>query len=115
MKEITMYIAEDGATFSSKEECLEHEKKELQKVYEVEYEVDIILRLDGVRLKLEVPFTGNDEVLFRDIAMDEIYDTDNHLTAGELLGIAANQGIYPYLDEYVNEDIIGKKEIQKKG
>ena len=48
---------------------------------------------------------------FRDIVFDAIMDTDSYESAGELLGIAANQGIYPYFDCFENEELTECKKI----
>lgn len=101
MKEVIKYMANDGKVFNSKTECEEYEKT-LGTEYELTFKVNIILRLDGVIVKRRIKTNAEPNYdygsEFVDTALDAIYDTDNYETAGELLGIAANQNIYPYLD-----------------
>ena len=106
MKEVTKYMANDGKIFDSKTECEEYEKT-LGTEYELTFKVNAILRLDGVIVKRKIKTNAEPNYdygsEFVDTALDAIYDTDNHETAGELLGIAANQNIYPYLDCFESE------------
>ena len=115
MKEVTKYMAEDGKVFDSITECEEYEKT-LGEEYELTFKVDIILRLDGVLIKRKIRtnaepnFNYNSE--FVNTALDAIYDTDNYETAGELLGIAACQNIYPYLYCFEKEIFEEYKKIE---
>lgn len=106
MKEITKYMAEDGKVFDSKTECEEYEKT-LGTEYELTFKVNAILRLDGIVVKRKIKTNAEPNYdygsEFVDMALDTIYDTDDRETAGELLGIAANQNIYPYLDCFESE------------
>jgi hypothetical protein len=114
MKEVTKYMAEDGKVFDSKTECEEYEET-LGTEYELTFKVNAILRLDGIVFKRKIRTNaepnfdyGSD---FRDIVFDAIMDTDVSESAGELLGIAANQGIYPYFDCFENEGLTEYKKI----
>lgn len=114
MKEVTKYIAEDGKVFDSRTECENYEKG-LSTEYEISFRVNAILRLDGVIVKRRMKTNaepsydyGSD---FRDIVFDAIMDTDMSESAGELLGIAANQGIYPYFDCFEDEEMTEYKKI----
>ena len=114
MKEVTKYIAEDGKVFDSRTECENYEKG-LGTEYEISFRVNAILRLDGVIVKRRMKTNaepsydyGSD---FRDIVFDAIMDTDMSESAGELLGIAANQGIYPYFDCFEDEEMTEYKKV----
>ena len=114
MKEVTKYMAEDGKIFDSRTECENYENG-LGTEYEISFRVNAILRLDGIIVKRRVKTNaepsydyGSD---FRNIAFDAIMDTDAYESAGELLGIAANQGIYPYFDCFENEGLTECKKI----
>lgn len=115
MKEITRYMANDGMVFDSKIECEEYEKR-LGAEYELTFKVNAILRLDGVIVKRKIKTNAEPNYdygsEFVDMALDAIYDTDNHETAGELLGIAANQNIYPYLDCFESEIFSAYRKIE---
>lgn len=108
MKEVKVirYIAEDGKVFENATECENYEKT-LGTEYELTFKVNAILRLDGIMVKRKIKTNAEPNYdygsEFVDTALDAIYDTDNHETAGELLGIAANQNIYPYLDCFESE------------
>jgi len=106
MKEITKYMAEDGMIFDNKTECEEYEKT-LGTEYELTFKVNAILRLDDIVVKRKIKTNAEPNYdlgsEFVDTALDAIYDTDNYETAGELLGIASNQNIYPYLDCFESE------------
>ena len=114
MKEITRYMAEDGMIFDNKTECENYENG-LGTEYELSFRVNAILRLDGVivkrRMKTNVEPSYDYDSDFRDIIFDAIMDTDASESAGELLGIAANQGIYPYFDCFEDEQMIEYKKI----
>ena len=114
MKEVTKYIAEDGKVFDSRTECENYENR-LGTEYEISFRVNAILRLDGVIVKRRMKTNakpsydyGSD---FRDIVFDAIMDTDMSESAGELLGIAANQGIYPYFDCFEDEEMTEYKKV----
>jgi len=114
MKEVTKYMAEDGKIFDSRTECENYENG-LGTEYELTFKVNAILRLDGVVVKRKIKTNaepsfdyGSD---FRDIVFDAIMDTDAYESAGELLEIAANQGIYPYFDCFENEGLTECKKI----
>lgn len=115
MKKVLKFIAEDGKVFNTQTECEEYEKR-LGAEYILTFKVNAILRLDGIivtrriRTNAEPNFDYGSE--FVDKALDTIYDTDNHETAGELLGIAANQNIYPYLDCFESEIFAEYKKIE---
>ena len=115
MKKVTKYMAEDGKIFDSKTECEEYEKT-LGAEYELTFAVNAILRLDGIVVKRRIRTNAKPsydyESDFRDLALDAIYDTDNYETAGELLSIAANQNIYPYLDCFESETLCAYKRIK---
>lgn len=115
MKEVTKYMAEDGKIFDSKAECREYEKT-LGTEYELTFRVNAILRLDDIIVKRKIKTNAEPSYdygsEFVDKALDAIYDTDNHETAGELLGIAANQNIYPYLDCFESEIFGAYKKIE---
>lgn len=117
MKEVKVirYIAEDGRVFEDATECENYEKT-LGTEYELTFKVNAILRLDGIELKRKITtkakpnFDYGSE--FVDAALDTIYDTDNYETAGELLGIAARQNIYPYLEGFEKEIFSEYKKIE---
>lgn len=114
MREVTikMYVADDGTEFSDKANCEEYEKNSVHTV-EVEAYVNAVIRLDGIKVKLPVDFSGNPLELskpeirtqFFSRAWDAFMDTDNHLTAIELLEIAEEQRKNPYLDYYEDVNI----------
>lgn len=114
MREVTikMYVADDGTQFSNEVNCEEYEKNSVHTA-EVEAYINAVIRLDGVKVKLPVNFCGdlrglsNPEIRtqFLSRAWDAFMDTDNHLTATELLKIAEEQGKNPYLDCYEDVDI----------
>ena len=116
MKEITKYMAEDGEVFDSKTECEKYESTlGAESEYELTFEVNAILRLDGVVVKRKIKTNaepnfdyGSD---FKNMVYDAIMDTDAYESAGELLAIAANQGIYPYFDCFENEGLTECKKI----
>lgn len=107
-----MYIADDGTQFSDKTKCEEYERNSIHMI-EVEANINAVIRLDCVRIKLPIEFSGNPRELsnpeiltpFLDRAWDAFMDTDNYLTAGELLKIAREQGRTPYLDCYEDVDV----------
>lgn len=115
MKEITRYMAEDGMIFDNKTECEEHEKT-LGAEYELTFKVNAILKLDGIVLKRRMKTSAKPSFdygsEFVDTALDTIYDTDSHETAGELLAIAARQNIYPYLESFDREIFDEYKKIE---
>lgn len=118
MKEITVkvYEAEDGKHFETASECIAYEEK-FSKEYECAYRVNVILRLDGVALKRKISTSVKPNFdygsVFRSIALDAIYDSDNYESAGELLAIAARQNIYPYVDCFESEELQSFKKIDK--
>lgn len=115
MKEVIKYMSEDGKVFDTKTDCEEYEKT-LGAEYELFFKVNAILRLDGVIVKRKLKTNAKPNFdygsEFVDTALDTIYDTDNHETAGELLAIAARQNIYPYLDLFDNEIFCEYKKIE---
>lgn len=119
MKEIQvkMYEAEDGKRFETASECITYEEERFSKKYECTYRVNIVLRLDGVILKRRFSTTAKPnfdyESDFRSEAFDAIYDSDNYESAGELLGIAARQNIYPYVDFFESEEWQSFERIDK--
>jgi hypothetical protein len=112
VEEIKVYIADDGTQFYDKAKCEEYEKNSIHMI-EVEANINAVIRLDCVRVKLPIEFSGNPQELsnpeiltsFLDRAWDAFMDTDNYLTAGELLKIAREQGRTPYLDCYEDVDV----------
>jgi hypothetical protein len=110
VEKIEVYIADDGTQFYDKAKCKEYEKNSTHTM-EVEARINAVIRLDDVRVKLPVNFSGNLEELskpeirsqFLERAWLEFTDTNNSLTANELFKIAEKQGIFPYLDCY--EDV----------
>lgn len=115
MKRVTKYMAEDGKIFNNKTECEEYEKT-LGAEYELTFRVNAILRLDDVVIKRRIKTNAEPNYdygsEFVDTALDAIYNTDDHETAAELLGIAANQNIYPYLDCFEREIFSAYKRIK---
>lgn len=115
MKEITKYMAEDGEIFDNKTECEEYEKT-LGAEYELTFRVNAIIRLDDVVIKRKIKTNAKPNYdygsEFVDAALDAIYNIDNHETAEELLEIAANQNIYPYLDCFESEIFSAYKRIK---
>ena len=115
MKEITKYMAEDGKVFDSKAECEEYEKA-FGAEYEVSFKVNAILRLDDVILTRKIKTNAEPSFdyasEFKDLAFDAIEDCDIRETAGELLGIAARQNIYPYCDYFEIETMTDYKKIE---
>ena len=115
MKEVTKYMAEDGKIFDSEIECKNYENT-LGTEYEVSFRVNAILRLDGIIVKRKIRTNVKPSYDycsdFKDIAFDAIMDTDVSESAGELLGIAANQDIYPYFDCFEDEQMIEYKKIE---
>lgn len=117
MKEVKVirYIAEDGKVFEDPTECENYEKT-LGTEYELTFKVNAILRLDGIEVKRKIKTNAKPNFdygsEFVDTALDTIYDTDNHETAGELLAIAARQNIYPYLDCFEGEIFSEYKKIE---
>ena len=127
MKKIIKYEAEDGCVFNTEAECKAYE--ELQKrTYDVTFEVDAILRLDRVKLVLPVEYSKflNDMVDekginhcacgqdFYDRAWNTINDCESYPNVEELLSIARRQGIYPYVDCFVDTDMIKIVRQQKR-
>lgn len=110
------YMAEDGKIFDNIAECEEYEKALGGAEYEITFSVNAVLRLDNIILKRKIKTNAEPsfdyESEFRDLAFDSIMDTDICETAGELLGIAANQGIYPYFDCFEAENMIDYKKIE---
>lgn len=112
VKEIKVYIADDGKQFTNKAKCEEYERNSIHMV-EVEAHINAVIRLDCIKVKLPIEFSGNPRELsnpeiftqFLDCAWDAFMDTDNYLTASELLKIAEEQGKTPYLDCYENVDV----------
>lgn len=112
VEKIKVYVADDGTRFSSETECEEYERNSVHMV-EVEAHINAVIRLDCIKVKLPVEFSGNPRELsnpeiltqFLDRAWDAFMDTDNSLTAPELLKIAEEQGKTPYLDCYEDVDI----------
>lgn len=119
MKEIQvkMYEAEDGKRFETASECISYEEERLSKEYEGTYRVNVILRLDGIILKRRFSTSVKPNFdygsPFRSKAYDVIYDSDNYESAGELLGIAARQDIYPYVDCFESEEWQSFEKIDK--
>lgn len=115
MKEIIKYMAEDGTVFNNKADCEKYEKT-LEAEYEVSFKVSAILRLDDViltrKIKTNAEPSFDYESEFRDLAFDAIEDCDMRESAGELLEIAANQGIYPYTDYFETEPMTDYKKIE---
>ena len=112
---VIRYVAEDGRVFEDATECENYEKT-LGTEYELTFKVNAILRLDGVIVKRKIKTNAEPNFdygsEFVDAALDTIYDTDNHETAGELLAIAARQNIYPYLDCFEGEIFSEYKKIE---
>lgn len=112
VEKIKVYIADDGTQFSNEAECEEYERNSIHMV-EVEAHINAVIRLDCIKVKLPIEFSGNPQELsnpeictqFLDRAWDDFMDTDNHLTVPELLKIAEEQGIIPYLDCYEDVDV----------
>ena len=114
--DVMKYMAEDGKIFDSIAECEEYEKALGAVEYEITYKVNAILRLDNIiltrKIKTNAEPSFDFESEFRDLAFDAIEDCDMRETAGELLGIAARQNIYPYTDYFDTQSMTDYKKIE---